>query len=267
MKKKINYILNIEKKNSQKRIIIIICVLSIIGLFLLHSGIFNIFNIYNGIPSLLKILDEMLPPNFSNFQEWVYPVFESISMSISATFVAALIAFPLALLAAKNTCTNLIIYYILRFFLSIFRSIPEIILGILIVVTVGFGIISGTLAITIHSIGMLGKFFSESIERSNNEITEIIVATGASKKYIISFGIIPQVLQEFIDLIMYRWEYNFRQSTILGMVGAGGIGLELITTIRLMQYDEVLALLIIIFTLVSIIDFLSSKIREYFKKH
>tara|TARA_B100000989_G_C19427250_1_gene421353 strand:- start:433 stop:900 length:468 start_codon:yes stop_codon:yes gene_type:complete len=154
----------------------------------------------------------------------------------------------------------------IRIFLSIFRSIPEIILGLIIVVSVGFGIISGTLAIAIHSVGMLGKFFSESIERTNNDITEIIISTGATKQQVIFFGILPQVFQEFIDLIMYRWEYNFRQSTILGIVGAGGIGLELISSMRLMQYDEVSAILIIIIFLVTTIDFLSSRIRFFFKE-
>ena len=138
-------------------------------------------------------------------------------------------------------------------------------MGIIIVASVGFGAISGTLAIAIHSIGMLGKFISESIERSNQEIANVIISNGASKLQVIRFGIMPQIYQELIDLIMYRWEYNFRQSTIMGIVGAGGIGFELILSLRLMNYQEVFAILIIILVLVTIVDGLSYVVRNTFK--
>ena len=135
-------------------------------------------------------------------------------------------------------------------------------MGIIIVAAVGFGSISGTLAIAIHSVGMLGKFISESIERSDEQITNIIIANGASKIQVLRFGILPQIYQELVDLVMYRWEYNFRQSTIMGIVGAGGIGFELIMSLRLMNYQEVFAILLIIFVLITAVDSLSYIIRN-----
>ncbi len=262
----IKKILHQEEIKIRNKIFTFIAYLGVIIFFLIYSNVTDLLSIYNGLPALFTILHEMMPPNFDNLNTWLIPALDSISMSISATFIAAVVAFPISLLGSRNINKNSILYIMIRIFLSIFRSIPEIILGLIIVVSVGFGIISGTLAIAIHSVGMLGKFFSESIERTNNDITEIIISTGATKQQVIFFGILPQVFQEFIDLIMYRWEYNFRQSTILGIVGAGGIGLELISSIRLMQYDEVSAILIIIIFLVTTIDFLSSRIRFFFKE-
>ena len=265
-KTKIEKILAIHQTKGINKIMIFLVMSCIIFFFLISSEITNLKIIYSGLPALFNILDEMFPPNFHNFKKWVLPAFDSITMSVSATVISGFFAFPIALLASKNLSNNRFVYFFMRGFLSVFRSIPEIILGLLIVVTVGFGIISGTLAITIHSIGMLGKFFSEAIERSNNNITEIIISNGTKKRQIIFFGILPQVYQEFIDLIMYRWEYNFRQSTILGIVGAGGIGFELLTSLRLMQYDQTAAILLIIIFLVTLIDIVSSRIRNYFRE-
>lgn len=259
-------LLSLKKKESKKKKIFILFLI-IFLIFFYRSNIFNLDALFTGIPAFLTIIGEMFPPDFSNISNWINPSIDSVSMSITATILSSIIAFPISLIASRNINSNFYLYTFIRLFLSFFRSIPEIILGLIIVISVGFGILSGTLAITIHSVGMLGKFFSESIERSNNDITEIVTSTGATKKTIIFYGIIPQVLQEFIDLMMYRWEYNFRQSTILGIVGAGGIGFELLSSIRLMQYQEVLAILIIIISLVTLIDFLSSKIRSYFREH
>ncbi len=264
MKNKINEILFLESRKNIKNFIIFFIFLLLICFIFYHSDIFNFVAIFNGIPALFTILGEMFPPDFSKILDWVYPALDSVAMSITATILSSIFAFPIALVASRNINNNIFLYSIARCFLSVFRSIPEIILGLIIVISVGFGVLSGTLAITIHSVGMLGKFFSEGIERTNNNITEIITASGASKKHIIFFGILPQITQEFIDLIMYRWEYNFRQSTILGIVGAGGIGFELLSSLRLMQYQEASAILIIIIFLVVCIDFLSSKIRNYF---
>ncbi len=266
-KKEIKKILVSLKKKEFKKKIILIFFIIIFLLFFYRSNIFNIDVLFTGIPAFLTITGEMFPPDFSNISDWINPSIDSVSMSITATILSSIIAFPISLIASRNINSNFYLYTFIRLFLSFFRSIPEIILGLIIVISVGFGILSGTLAITIHSVGMLGKFFSESIERSNNDITEIITSTGATKMYIIFYGIIPQVTQEFIDLMMYRWEYNFRQSTILGIVGAGGIGFELLSSIRLMQYQEVSAILIIVISLVTFIDFLSSRIRSYFREH
>ncbi len=266
MKEIYRQLIQIQRRryNAKFRIYIIILIAISIALYL--TNIFNFSTILHGVPALLTIFQEMFPPDFGNSDRWVKPCIDSILMSISSTFIALIIAVPLSLIAARNIFNIFFISKSIRLFLNLFRAIPDIVLGIIIVAAVGFGSISGTLAIAIHSIGMLGKFISESIERTNQQVTNVVESTGASKFQIIFYGIFPQIYQELIDLVMYRWEYNFRQSTIMGIVGAGGIGLELILSLRLMQYQEVFAILIIIVLLVTVVDILSYIIRNSSRK-
>jgi len=146
--------------------------------------------------------------------------------------------------------------------LNFFRAIPELIMGIVFVAAVGFGMLSGVLALGLHSVGMVGKFFAEAIEHAHPAPIEAAQATGASKLQVISHGVIPQVLPRFADVTMYRWEYNFRASTVMGMVGAGGIGTDLIGSLRLLDYAQVGALLIVILIAVAIVDGLSHLLRR-----
>ena len=262
MKQKYNQI--IEKYSNKKKSIFLtfLFITFIISASLFYNDIFSYSLLMNGIPALIIILGEMFPPDFTNINTWYKPCLDSITMSISSTFLALIIALPLSFIAARNLSKFFLITSIVRLYFSIFRAIPDLVMGILIVAAVGFGSISGTLAIAIHSVGMLGKFISESIERSDEQITNIIVANGASKIQVLRFGILPQIYQELVDLVMYRWEYNFRQSTIMGIVGAGGIGFELIMSLRLMNYQEVFAILLIIFVLITAVDSLSYIIRN-----
>ena len=265
MKEKLDHIIKIHQRKKKSIFLFSLVIILFIFFCLSYNNIFNYSLLINGVPAFFLILSEMFPPDFSNILSWYKPCLDSLTMSISSTFLALIVALPLSFIAAKNIFKVTLISGILRIFFNIFRAIPDLVMGIIIVASVGFGAISGTLAIAIHSIGMLGKFISESIERSNEEITNIVISNGASKLQIIRFGIMPQIFQELIDLIMYRWEYNFRQSTVMGIVGAGGIGFELILSLRLMNYQEVFAILIIILLLVTIVDSLSFIIRNVFK--
>jgi phosphonate transport system permease protein len=149
--------------------------------------------------------------------------------------------------------------------LNFFRSIPELIMGIVFVAAVGFGALPGVLALGLHSIGMVGKFFAESVEHVNEAPVEAARATGATFLQVVIHGILPQVLPQMADVAIYRWEYNFRASTVMGMVGAGGIGFELMASLRLMQYQEVSALLIVVLMMVTLVDSFSSYLRSRFK--
>jgi phosphonate transport system permease protein len=186
-------------------------------------------------------------------------------MSIAGTALAILISLPLAFLAAKNTTPNATIYQIARAVLNGLRSVPELIMGILFVAAVGFGALPGVLALGLHSIGMVGKFFAESIEHVSDGPVEAVKSTGASPMQIILHGVLPQVMSQIADVSLYRWEYNFRASTVMGMVGAGGIGFELMASLRLMQYQQVSAILLLILLMVTLVDSLGARLRSHFK--
>jgi len=136
-----------------------------------------------------------------------------------------------------------------------------LIMGIVFVAAVGFGMLPGVLALGLHSIGMVGKFFAEAIEHAHPAPIEAARAAGASEFQVISHGVLPQVLPQFADVTMYRWEYNFRASTVMGMVGAGGIGTELMSSLRLIDYPQVSAILIVILGAVIVVDGLSNWLR------
>jgi phosphonate transport system permease protein len=145
--------------------------------------------------------------------------------------------------------------------LNVLRALPELILGIVFMAAVGFGVLPGVLAPRLHSIGMVGKFFAEAVEHAHPAPVEAVRSTGAAPLQVVSHGILPQVLPRFADVAMYRWEYNFRASTVMGMVGAGGIGAELIGALRILDYAQVAALLIVILAAVAAVDALGGRLR------
>jgi phosphonate transport system permease protein len=240
-------------------------VLAIICIGSFYTGLLDIERLNEGIPSIVLLMKESFPPDFSDALSWIGPILDSLAMSIAGTALAILISLPLAFLAAKNTTPNATIYQIARAVLNGLRSVPELIMGILFVAAVGFGALPGVLALGLHSIGMVGKFFAESIEHVSDGPVEAVKSTGASPMQIILHGVLPQVMSQIADVSLYRWEYNFRASTVMGMVGAGGIGFELMASLRLMQYQQVSAILLLILLMVTLVDSLGARLRSHFK--
>jgi len=229
------------------------------------TGLFDGQRLREGIPSLLVIFSESIPPDFSNWQSWLNPLWDTLAMSIAGTALAMLLAIPLGVLAARNTSPHPLIYQGVRGVLNLLRSVPELIMGILFVAAVGFGALPGVLALAFHSIGMVGKFVAETIEHADHEVIEAIRATGARPFQVVIHGVLPQIIPQICDVTLYRWEYNFRASTVMGMVGAGGIGFELISALRLMNYDEVGAILLLILLMVTLVDSLGALLRKRVK--
>ena len=230
-----------------------------------YTGLLDLERLNEGIPSIFLLFKESIPPDFSETLTWIVPILDSLAMSIAGTAFAIIFSLPMALLVARNTTPHPVVYQVARAILNCYRSVPELILGILFVAAVGFGSLPGVLALGLHSIGMVGKFFAESIEHVSEGPVEAIRSTGASPMQVILHGVIPQVLPQIVDVSLYRWEYNFRASTVMGMVGAGGIGFELMASLRLMQYQEVSAILILILAMVTLVDGLGANLRNRFK--
>jgi len=214
---------------------------------------------------MAQLFSEMVPPDFSRWRVWLKPLLDTLAMSIAGTALAVLISLPLALLAAPNVSPHPVVQHVTRTLLAFMRSVPEIIMGILFVAAVGFGALPGVLALALHSVGMVGKFYAEAIEHVDAKPLEAARAAGATRFQVITHAVLPQVMPQLSDITIYRWEYHFRASAVLGIVGAGGIGFELIAALRLMSYDQVSAILLAILACVLVVDGIGARLRAALK--
>lgn len=215
-----------------------------------------------GIPFMVEFALRMFPPDFEILNLLVRGAEETLQIAVMGTTLGAIIAFPLSFLAARNVMPNRLIYHSTRTVFDICRGINEIVWALIFVSMVGLGAFPGVLALAVHLTGALGRYFSESIETVNPEVLKAIVATGANKIQIIVYGIIPEIKPLFINYVLYYFEHSVRAATILGLVGAGGIGMELITSMRLFKTHEVLTILIVMVLMVISIDRTSAYIRN-----
>jgi phosphonate transport system permease protein len=230
-----------------------------------YVNLLDLGTIVAGIPAILTLGAESLPPDFDNLTAWLRPLLDTLAMSIAGTASAVVLSLPLAFLAARGTSPHPVVYALARTLLNALRSVPELIMGILFVAAVGFGALPGVLALALHSVGMVGKFFAEAVEHVDEAPVEAARAAGARPLQVMYHAVLPQVLARFADVAVYRWEYNFRASTVMGMVGAGGIGFELMGSLRIMLYREVSALLLVILLMVTAVDGVSGLLRKRFR--
>ena len=256
-------------------------VLIFIGV-ILSSKIIDIngSNLLNGMPRLGDYISQILPSIeinklflgskdqgsiaywYFNLPKYLKLLFETFNMALLATIVGSVLALFLSFLAAKNTSPNSLLFFTIRRMLEFFRGVPEIIFAILFVWVLGIGPLAGIIAMTLHTTGSLGKLFSEVHENSNNKPIEALKASGGNWLSEMKFGLLPQVLPNLISYALLRFEINIRASTILGFVGAGGIGQELYLVINFNYYEEVSAIILLIILTVISIDLLSSYLRK-----
>ena len=211
------------------------------------------------------ILSRMVPPDFSNFDELIYAIFETIEIAFVGTFIAIVLSIPLGLFSARNIAPNYFVYIVSKIVIIFFRAIPEFIMAMILVIAIGFGAMPGVLALGLHTMGFLAKFYAEDIEHINKGPIDALRSSGATKGQIISFGVIPQILPSFVANNLYILDRNVRMATMLGIVGAGGIGYELQSAFRMFEYPRVSAIVILIFITIFIIDNISSYIRSKIK--
>jgi phosphonate transport system permease protein len=211
------------------------------------------------------ILSRMLPPDFSNLNQLTYAMFETIEIAFLGTFIAIVLSIPLGLFSARNLAPNYFVYLICKTIVIFFRAIPEFIIAMILVIAIGFGAMPGVIALGLHTMGFLAKFYAEDIEHINKGPIDALKSSGATKSQIISFGVIPQILPSFVANNLYILDRNVRMATMLGIVGAGGIGYELQSSFRMFEYERVSAIIILIFVTIFIIDHLSAFIRSKIK--
>ena len=262
---RVNQLLSEERRRRRVMTGRIAAVLVLIFISLWVTEMLNGARLAEGLPAIGTIMSEMWPLDFSRWKQWIGPLIDTIAMSIAGTALAVAMSVPMAILAARNTSPHPAVYQAARLILNTLRAIPELIMGIVFVAAVGFGMLPGVLALGLHSVGMVGKFFAEAIEHAHPAPIEAAQATGATRMQVITHGVFPQVIPYYADVTMYRWEYNFRQSTVMGMVGAGGIGTELIGSLRILDYPQVGAILLVILGAVTVVDTLSNYLRRTFQ--
>lgn len=201
------------------------------------------------------------PPNFTDWKLYLIDTLITISMAVWGTLMAAIAAVPLSLLASRNI-TSIWIVQPIRRILDAMRAVNEIVFAIIFVVAVGLGPFAGVMALFVHTTGTLGKLFSEAVEAIEQGPVEGIRATGASKLQEILFGVFPQVMPLWVSYTLYRFESDVRSASVLGIVGAGGIGVALYQSFGAFETKKVCAILIILIVVVSSIDALSSQLRK-----
>jgi len=218
----------------------------------------------DGLGHADKLLDRMFPPNFSRWELLLEGLLESLEIAVISSAAGIFLSLFIGLLAARNFMPNWVSVPV-RGFIAICRSFHPVIIAILFVKSVGFGALAGILTLIIATIGFIAKLFAEAIEEISFKQVEAIQATGANFISVILFSVMPQVFSRFIGFATYQFDSNLRNSTMVGIVGAGGLGGTLFSAFQRFDYDFVAAILITIIALILFWEFLSTLVRRIFQ--
>jgi phosphonate transport system permease protein len=215
-----------------------------------------------GVGRLGEFLAEAFPPDLTRWTAVLQSLLVTFEMALLGTLLGVVVSLPLAVLAARNTSPHPLGYGLARGLISMCRTIPDIIWGLLFVVTVGLGPEAGVLAITADVVGFCGRFFAEAIEEVPGETLDGLRATGASRAGVLLGAVLPACAPSFVAAALFALEGATRSSVVLGVVGAGGIGIELVVAMQLLRYDQALTVILAIFVVVIGVERLSSMFRR-----
>lgn len=247
----------------KKALVLIMVLLLAAFTYWAGSGVeFSISRLHEGLPYMADFLKRMFPPDFTVLEKVMNETLLTIQLAWISTVLATVLSIPVAFFAASNIFQSKMLRSTTIFVLNADRAIDSLILALFFVSAVGLGPFPGTLALAIHSVGMLGKLFADAIEAIDAGPVEALESAGAGKLATIRWGIWPQVAPHFISLFLFRFELNIRVAVVLGLVGAGGIGFLLTQYMRLFQYQKVCTVILVILVLVMFVDFVSSRLRK-----
>lgn len=219
--------------------------------------------VFENADNMATLAGDFFPPSLGNLGHYIDQMLVTIQIAIWGTLLAIILAVPCSLLSSDNLVPWWV-YQPMRRLMDASRAINELVFAMLFVVAVGLGPFAGTLALFVHTTGVLSKLFSEAVEASDAGPMEGIRVTGAGRIEEIVFGLVPQVLPLWISVSLYRFESNIRSATVLGMVGGGGIGVSLWETMRGFQYAETAAIMLVIIVAVILLDMASQRLRKRF---
>jgi phosphonate transport system permease protein len=218
-------------------------------------------DLITGVNGMADILRRSFPPDVQNLRTDLGGVLETFDIALLGTCVAIILSLPLAVLAAENVTPSRPVYVAARAVIAITRAVPDLVWALLFVTAVGLGPFPGVLALAVHSIGMLGRLFAETIEDIDMGPVQALALTGATPVQIVSQAIVPGLLPALIGISLFRLDENVRSSLVLGFVGAGGIGFLILTAMNLFQYRHVATLLILTYVLVMVVERVSTAVR------
>lgn len=218
--------------------------------------------LWDGLPRLANWASRAWPPDLSEVGILTYRAAETVAMGTVGTSFGALIAIPLCLAAARNITSSRIIRAPARSLMNMLRGIDSFIFALILVAAVGLGPFAGVLGLALHAAGSIAKLWSESIETAEPGPIEAVTMSGASRLKVIRHALLPDVLPSLTSITLYIWEWSIRASTVLGVVGAGGIGQELKNSVDLLAFDRVLTILVLILIMVAAIDATSAWLRR-----
>lgn len=215
----------------------------------------------DSLPYMIDFVSRLFPPDFAVLDVAIKALIETVQMSLWGTTIGALLSIPIAIASAHNLAPQWL-QWLANLIQNAVRAVPSIVLGLFFVAATGLGAPAGTLALGIYTIGYLAKFYQTAIEAVDPRSIEALQLTGASRLQIAQYGILPQVLPLSLGYTLYMFEYNIRSASVLGVVGAGGIGFELVNYIRGFEYPKATTMMLVLLVVVTVIDTASSQLRK-----
>ena len=240
-------------------------VLAVLVAIAWHATGISLRLLADGWSGMVEFVGEAIPPA-TNWNEVIRPGIDASFITLWTALLGTLFAIPasllLAVLGASSTAPNRGVYQLARGIMSALRAVPEVVFALVFVVAVGLGPFPGVLALTVHTIGVMGKLYSEAIEEADRGPADALRVAGASRAQQVTHAVLPGVTPTFVGLTLYRFDVNVRASLILGLVGAGGIGFQINQAIKLFRFDEMLTYILIVLVMVVAVDLLSGWIRR-----
>ena len=222
----------------------------------------DLVRLAEGMPRLVNWAARAWPPYIDDLDIMLYRAAETVAIATVATVVATVVAFPLSVLISRNIAPSPLVATPVRWVINALRGIDTVVFAILFVAAVGLGPFAGVIGMMLHAIGVIAKLNSEAIETIPNAPLEAAAMSGANRAKIVSYAVLPSALPNLASTSLYVWEANVRTSTILGIVGAGGIGIEIKAAIDLLDFQKLFTLTVIVLAMVTIIDQLSAWLRR-----
>lgn len=242
---------------------IVLTIISVLVIWAYTSADVNLMVFVVGFKNILSfIFLDLLPPDFSNAQVYLMPILETLYMSYIAAIFSIIMSVVMGILAADNISPHPFIASVARGIIGFIRAVPTLVLALFLVATFGIGMFAGIIAIAIGGVGTLGKAYADNIQEVDEGQMEAIRATGANWFQVLGQGVWPQFKPSFIAWSFYNFDTNIRSASVIGLIGAGGIGFYLNTSIKLFQYREAAFGIMLIFILIMVVEHFTAKLRK-----